>query len=126
MKDLEAFILQHEGSQKDIMQYLHSIMASLPGVTGKISYKLPFYYRKSWLCYLSPTKEGKVEFAFTRGNELSNIQGILESKGRKQVFSVTFSKLEEINKPEILEIIQEALLLDESIAYAPKRKKKKQ
>ena len=83
MKDLEVFMLRYEGSQKDIMQYLHSIMASLPGVTGKISYKLPFYYRKSWLCYLNPTKDGKVEFAFTRGNELSNIQGILESKGRK-------------------------------------------
>ncbi len=73
MKDLEAFILQYEGSQKDIMQYLHDILASFSGATGKISFKLPFYYRKSWLCYLSPTKDGKVEFAFTRGNELSNV-----------------------------------------------------
>jgi len=34
--------------------------------------------------------------------------------------------VKEIDEPQILEIIQEALLLDESVAYAAKRRKKRQ
>lgn len=111
------------------MLYFHDLMLSFPGVISKISYRIPFYYRKSWLCYLNPTKEEGVEFAFPRGNELSNSQGLLESKSRNQVTSVTFQNIKEIPEATIREIIHEAILLDDAVPYSGpyfKRKTKKQ
>lgn len=123
MTPTEDFIMRHEGVQKDILLYLHHLISDHPGITTKISYGLPFYYRKSWICYLNPLKKGGVEFAFTRGNELSNEQGLLESKGRKQVWSVSFNNPDEIPEKTIEEILQEAILLDEQVPYSVRKKK---
>ena len=123
MTEIEEFILQYEAEQKKILQNLHSIMSSYPGITGKIRYDIPFYYRKSWICYLNPLKNRSVEFAFTRGHELSNVQGILDARGRKQVSSIIFASVKEIPERTIHEIIHEALILDEEVPYAPKRTK---
>jgi hypothetical protein len=92
---------------------------------SKIRYKIPFYDGQSWICYLNPLKDGNIELAFTRGNELSNAQSILKSKNRKQVYSVEFKKLEDIPFEVIHEIIHEAILLDEVKPYESKRKSKK-
>jgi len=123
MDPAQSYILNYQNAQGEVMQYLHDLLVSYPDITPKIRYKVPFYFRKSWLCYLNPTKNDQVEFAFPRGNELSNHQGLLESKGRKQVLSVTFSKLSEISVDTMNEIIQEAILLDDTVPYASKRKK---
>jgi hypothetical protein len=62
--------------------------------------------------------------AFTRGNELSNEQGILESKGRKQVYGLEFEKVADIPVLLIHEILHEAILLDQSKPYRhPKHSK---
>ena len=121
MEDAQEFILDYSNSQREVLQYFHDLMTSYPEIISKIRYKIPFYYRRSWICYLNPTKDGKIEFAFTRGNELSNQQGLLESKGRKQVYGITVSNINEIPKDTINEIIQEAILLDETVPYASKR-----
>ncbi|MEM9921408.1 MAG: DUF1801 domain-containing protein [Bacteroidota bacterium] len=121
---VEDFILDREGQQQSILQYLHELLLMHPEIDAKISYRIPFYYRKSWICYLNPLKKDGVEMVFTRGNELSNTQGILQSKGRKQVAGIELSSVEEIPTESILEIIQEALLLDEEVPYKhPKHKK---
>ena len=123
MAEVENFIYEHEGKQREVMLYLHNLLSSDLNLTVKMRYGVPFYYRKSWICYLNPTKKGTIEFAFTRGNELSNEQGLLDSKGRKQVYSVEFESLEDIPKETVNEVTQEAILLDEAIPYASKRKK---
>lgn len=121
---IEDFILDHPNSQQQtLLQVLHDLLLSYPEVTGKIRYKIPFYYRKSWICYLNPVKNDGVELAFTRGNELSNEQGLLDSKGRKQVYGVTFYKPEDIPLKVLQEVIGEAFLLDEEVPYASKRQK---
>lgn len=125
MNSVEAFILDKEGAQQAILQYLHNLMESTPEVTSKIRYKIPFYYRKSWICYLNPIKKPVgIEMVFLRGNELSNEQGLLDHRGRKQVAGVIFTKVEEIPMETLLEVIQEALYLDETVPYASKRKSK--
>ncbi len=121
----EDFIYQFEGNQRDVMLYFHYLLTKDLNLTDKIRYKIPFYYRKSWICYLNPAKDGKTELAFTRGNELSNIQGILKHFGRKQVYSIMFEKVSDIPTQHIMEVIQEAILLDETEPYASKRKSKK-
>ena len=57
MTPVEDFILQKEGEQRIILQFLHDLLMATPEVTSKIRYKIPFYYRKSWFCYLNPTKK---------------------------------------------------------------------
>ena len=121
MTEVEDYIYNFDDSQRDIMLYLHKFLAVELNLTDKIRFKIPFYYRKSWICYLSPMKNNSIEFAFLRGNELSNAQGILDSKGRKQVFSVELTALLKIPIKQLTEIIQEAILLDETISYVSKR-----
>ncbi len=125
METVQRFILHQEAKQRTILQFLHDLLLAHPEIICKIRYKIPFYYRKSWICYLNPVrKKDAIELAFVRGNELSNEQGLLESKGRKQVFGITFSSVEEIPQRALLELIQEAILLDETVPYASKRRKK--
>jgi len=75
------------------------------------------------MCYLNPTKDNGVELCFTRGNELSNTQRILQSKGRKQVSGITYYEIKQIEESPILEILYEALLLDDEVPYKIKKKK---
>ena len=124
MSEVEDFIYQFEGSQREVMLHFHNLLTMDLNLTEKIRFKIPFYYGKSWICYLNPTKSGKIEFAFVRGNELSNYQGILDNKGRKQVYSIEFEAVSEIPNEQINEIIQEAILLDETKPYESKRKSK--
>lgn len=118
------FIYEKEGEQQKILLHLHEMICTLPGITGKISYGLPFYYLRSWICYLNPRKDGRVELAFPRGNELSNEQGLLAAAGRKQVMGVVFGSASEIPGETVLEILLEAMLLDEEIPYSFRRNKK--
>ena len=61
---------------------------------------------------------------FLRANELSNEQGLLDFKDRSQVAGIELSKMKDIPLELLSEIIQEALILDETIPYAAKRQKK--
>lgn len=80
MDEVYDFIYKHEGSQREILLFFHNLLAEELDLIYKIKYKIPFYYRKIWVCYLNPLKNNKVEFAIVRGNELSNHQGLLEIK----------------------------------------------
>ena len=122
MSEAEDFIYTYEGNQREIMLYLHNQLTTELNLIDKIRFDIPFYYGKSWICYLNPSKDGKIEFAFVRGNELSNEQGLLSNKGRKQVYSITFEKMKDIPQNALDEVIQEAILLDESKPYESKRK----
>ncbi len=124
MTEVEDYIYNFDDSQRDIMLYIHNLLSVELNLTDKLRFKIPFYYRKSWICYLNPRKNNSIEFAFVRGNELSNSQGLLDSKGRKQVFSVELTELSKIPVKELTVIIQEAILLDETVPYASKRKKR--
>ena len=123
MAEVEDFIYEYEGQQREILLYLYQLFTADLGLESKIRYRIPFYYGRSWICYTNPVKKEGIELVFLRGNELSNEQGLLESKGRKQVLGVTFSKLADIPEETLLEVLQEAMLLDETVAYASKRKK---
>jgi hypothetical protein len=123
MTEVEDFIYQFEDNQREIMLYFHKLLTLELNLTDKIRFDVPFYYGKSWICYLNPIKDTKIEFAFVRGNELSNEQGILTNKGRKQVYSIEFQKISEIPISLINEVIQEAILLDEIKPYESKNKR---
>ncbi|MDR9418479.1 DUF1801 domain-containing protein [Gracilimonas sp.] len=123
MSKVLDFIDSHNGNQREVMYYFHNLLTSFPTVTSSIKYRIPFYDQKTWVCYLNPLKNGKVSLCFIRGYELSNEQGLLESKGGKQVLSVDFGSVAEIPERAIREVINEALFLDENIPYKPKGRK---
>ena len=123
MNDIEAYLSDLASPQQEMMDYLHQLITSYPEVTAKIRYKIPFYYRRSWICYLNPTKDKGVELAFTRGNELSNEQGLLDARGRKQVSGVVFYQLRDIPEAVLHEVLQEAFLLDEEVPYSVRKKR---
>ncbi|MEM6343807.1 MAG: DUF1801 domain-containing protein [Bacteroidota bacterium] len=118
------FIESQEKERRDLMRYLHHLFSEEMGLVSKIRYRVPFYYNRSWICYLNPIKTGGIELVFLRGNELSNVQGILDHRGRKQVSGIMLEKLADIPQEAIREIMHEAIILDETVKYASKRKGK--
>ena len=124
MSEVENFIYQFDGQQRAIMLHFHALFTKELGLTCKLRFKIPFYDLKTWIFYLNPSKSGGVDLVFIRGNELSNAQGILESKGRKQILSITFQSLSEIPEDELYESIQEALILDQTTPYMVRKSRK--
>ncbi|MBE2208610.1 MAG: DUF1801 domain-containing protein [Saprospiraceae bacterium] len=106
------FIYEQEEPAQSIMLALHELLTAFPEISCKIRYKIPFYYRKSWVCYLNPLKNKGVELVFIHGGRLSNVQGILDAKGRKMVAGIAFSSVDEIDADVVLEILAEAILLE--------------
>lgn len=125
MTEVEGYIHQFDNAQREIMLFFHHLLTNDYSLTSKITFKNPCYYGNSWICYLKALKNDKIELAFMRGNELSNDQGLLMSKGRKQLRSIDFSDVKEIPIEMIREVFQEALLLDEVKPYESKRKSKR-
>ncbi len=125
MSEVENLIYQFDNSQREILLFLHNMLTKEYGLTDKITFKNPCYYNKSWICYLKSVRSESIELAFLRGNELSNVQGILKSHGRKQLRSIEFSEIKEIPIESVKEILQEAILLDEAKPYQSKRKPNK-
>lgn len=115
------YIFKQHGNQKEILLYFHDLFTNELNFTSKIRYKIPFYDYRSWICYMNPIKGGKIELAFIYGNELSNKQGLLQKKKRKQIAGIEFENLEDIPLEVVHEIIQEAILLDEATAYKSKK-----
>ena len=113
MKTIENFILKHDGQQKAIVTFLHHHLSTYHDLDSKINWNIPTYYRRSWVCYLNPIKNQGIELAFFHGTQLSNEQGILKTKGRKQVAGIDLFKVAEIDQAAINEIVQEAIILDD-------------
>lgn len=111
--DVEDFILQFSGNQRAILEYFHQLFTNELQLTDKLRYKIPFYFGKSWICYLNPKKGEKIELVFLRGQELSNEQGLLSNKDRKMVSGIEFTSIDKIPIDTMNEIIQEAIYLDE-------------
>ncbi|MCB2221613.1 MAG: DUF1801 domain-containing protein [Bacteroidetes bacterium] len=118
MSDVDHYIYSYDGKQRELLLYLHRYFTEELNLYCKMRYKIPFYDGKSWICYVNALKNGEVELAFTRGNELSNDQGLLLEKGRKQVRSLIFDKLENLPFQVLNEIMQEAILLDQIKPYS--------
>ncbi|SNT19248.1 protein of unknown function (DU1801) [Ekhidna lutea] len=112
MSTIQHFILGLDGQQKAIVSYLHHMMLEYD-LIGKIRFKIPMYFQKSWVCYLNPIKNDGIELAFLNGYQLSNEQGILQAKNRKMVAGIDIFHVNEIPETAVREIINEALILDQ-------------
>ena len=114
MKTLEYIDNQAHKPTRELMFYLHELILSFPGIRATFKYGIPFYERHKSVCYISPLKKGGVELVFTRGYALSNQQGILDFRGRKQVAGILLFSISDVPEAAILEILQDALIVDDN------------
>ncbi|MFN8355325.1 MAG: DUF1801 domain-containing protein [Spirosomataceae bacterium] len=127
MSQAKDYILEKPEPQRSIMLRIRRLLLdALPFIEEKFMFNTPFYCRYSWVFYLTWRKKGEVDLGFVRGFELSNEQGLLEEKGRKVVRTIAFRSVEEVNQREeaLLQLIHEAIIVDE-LAHQNKKKKKK-
>ncbi|MCA1752760.1 MAG: hypothetical protein ABR572_10760 [Cryomorphaceae bacterium] len=115
---LEKYTACLTPAQAEIMELLHGEISELPGIVMKERYKLPFYYGRSWICYLNPIKKEGIELAFTRGNDLSNAHEIPEHRTRKQIAGIICADANELPLDLIRDTLFEAIELDRSIPYS--------
>jgi hypothetical protein len=123
MNPVELYINEKEGNQKQILEFLHFwILSSDAEIYPKLNYGIPFYYKKSWICYLNSTNHGSVEIAFTRANELMKKASLMEFGTRKQVAGIMITDLASLPLEDLNTIMSEALAIDESVKYSVKKK----
>jgi len=122
------YIIDQPEPSGTIMGYFHDhIMSTYEHLTCTMKYDIPFYVGNHWICYLNPQKKGLqgIELCFTRGIELSNADGVLNSKGRKQISGVIIKDIESAPIDAIKRTLEEAIILDQSSPYLhPKNRKK--
>ena len=121
--NLDLFLEDLSENQKEIILFLHQQFLDYPEIQCKFRYHIPFFYFKSWLCYLNPkNKIDGFELVFIYGKRMYDESGLLEVRGRKQVAGIMINSLDEILISTINELFAQAIILDEEIAAARKRK----
>ena len=116
MDSVIQFIEGQSENRKPIMYLIHELMLEVPGMTTKIAYRIPFYYRNKWVAYLNPIKPDGVELVFTQGFRMPNENGLLNDRGRKIVSGVSYQTVEEIQLEPLLEILDEAIRVDDQFS----------
>ena len=118
MKSYEDFFFDLAEDEKPIVHLLREIILErIPDIREKISYGVPYYFRKTRICFIWPASvkagpKSGVMMGFCKGNLLSNEQGMLESNGRKEVYTMGFHSVKEINPALIKEILYETVIVD--------------
>lgn len=126
MQNPETFLIGLEKNERTIAEILHGEINSIPGVSCKIRFGIPFYDYKKWLCYLSPQKKGGIELCFIQGLKLDPEGVYLDAKNRKQVAGITFREAREIDQTLVRALVLEAINFENSINQKKTASKHKQ
>ncbi len=118
----DLFLSEQSETQVAIIEYLNDFLLSYPEVQRKIRFKIPFYFRKSWITYINPVKPKAIELAFLRANEIPEIQPYLDFKKRKQVAGLTIASVDDIDEEIIHLLFSCAYEHDDLVPYRSKRK----
>lgn len=113
MVSVENFILNREGNQKEILLILHDFIVNIPKIEAKYRFKIPFYFRNRWVCYLNPIKDDGIELVFLNGKKMKDRLGLLEDRGRKMVAGIRIYDPIEIPLESIASLLEEAFVLDD-------------
>lgn len=114
---IEDFIESQELSISALLYQLReTILHAHPKMTERFMFNTAMFGVKNELCYFVVLNKNKgVEIGFHRGFQMSNEQGLLESKKRKFIHGITLKDLDDFKNKEapFKEILQEAIILDE-------------
>lgn len=112
MNPAEGYILKFQGAQKELLAFLHQHFLN-KGLQARLSYGLPFYYGRKWICYLKPNKDGSLDLSFTRANQFKDPTGLLQARERRQISSLILWPEADVPLEAIDAILEEALKLDQ-------------
>lgn len=122
-KDFDSFYEDLLLSEKSICLRLRELLlTNFPELREKFGYGVPYYWRHSRICFMYPASfpysgmEAGMAFGFVRGHLLSNEQGLLDFGERKEVAYIRLLSEKDIREELLLEILHEAVLLDEELA----------
>jgi hypothetical protein len=127
---VEEFIYDLPQDERDICSRLREIILSAaPDLEEKFYYGVPYYFRHKYITCIWPasSKAGPkhgVFIGFCWGNLLSNEQGLIEMGNRKRFGLIRYRDVKEINPVPLLEILHEAIMVDEMVAEEKLFKKK--
>ncbi|KIA85196.1 DUF1801 domain-containing protein [Flavobacterium sp. AED] len=122
---IEEFLDYLTEDEREIVLFLRKIILEcIPNCKEKLAYNVPFYYRHSRICYIWPASIpwGKVEqgvaIGFCKGT--SFLDETFETT--KFTSKVTFTSVAAIDVAFLRQQIYEAVLIDEQIVKAKRRK----
>lgn len=110
MNPAEAYILEQKEPYRGIFLELQAaIQRQVPQAVLRFKYRIPFYYLKDKpFCYLNQSGD-YVDLGIVNGALLANYQHILVAEKRKQVRSLRFRNLSEIDPVVLHEVLSDAL-----------------
>jgi hypothetical protein len=123
-REVYDFLDYLEGKERTITGELRRIIfASIPDVTEKLAYNVPFYYRHKRICYIWPAsvpwgglKENEgVALGFCQGARMTH-DGYLTTGSRKNVAVKVFKSLKDIDDMLLSDLLDEACALDADMA----------
>jgi hypothetical protein len=112
-----------DNQQKEICNFLHNWLTEAYSLESKYRFKIPFYYQRTWICYLNPIKHDGIEFNFVRARELSVYENILDFRGRKMVAGIALYDVKQIPLHRLALVLEEAILLDDTTPYTFRKSK---
>lgn len=131
-KDFDSFCEALLPAEKAVCNRLRDlILENFPEVREKFGYGVPYYHRFSRICFMYPASfpysghSDGVALGFTRGHLLSNDQGLLDMGDRKEVGYVLLRQTGDIRESPLLDMLHEAVLLDEDVFREKQMQKKK-
>lgn len=111
-------------NQTAILKSIHNALISYPAVECKIKFKLPFFYKNTWIAYLNPIKKDGIEFCIVRAKEIPSIVDFVNYKKRTMIAGISFYSIKEIDFNILHFVFQEAYQLDSTTPYTFKKTKK--
>ena len=117
---IHAYINKLPSSEKKIVQTLRQlILETIPEIEERLSYGVPYYYRKRRMFFLWPAssplsnlKKG-VNIGFCYGSLVLDKEKFLERNGRKQVYMKPFTHIRDIPLDTIRTLLLEAVSVDD-------------
>lgn len=90
---------------------LKETILAYPNIAIKKKFGLPFFYGKTWICYLNLLKTQEIEICFVRGRELPSKE-LLNFKKRVMVGGLSYKTIEAIDHGILKLLLDEAISLD--------------
>lgn len=122
---VDEFLDQLPEGELEIVLFLRKIILEcMPDLKEKLAYNVPFYYRHSRICYIWPASIpwGKVTYGVAIGfcKGASFLDETFETT--KFTSKLTFNSVKEIDVALLKQQIYEAILIDEKIVKARRRR----
>lgn len=108
----------------EVCNTLHNEIMQYPHIEIKKKFNLPFFYGKTWICYMNLIKKKEIEFLFVRARELPSKE-LLNFKDRVMIGGLTFKTVDDIDIGVLRLLLEEAIHLDNNKPYTFVKKKKK-